>query len=131
MKNTVSKVMNERGSAGMKALIALVILVVIVYAGFQLVPIYWDHWNFQDHLETRVQFAFVNYPNNPDKELADEIYRLLDDMGAQYQKKDVKVTVDPSKKKIIVEVWYWRSHNLPLYPNPKAFYLKIENTPIS
>jgi hypothetical protein len=130
MKMSMTVGLNERGGAGSKAIIALVILGAFIYAAFQLVPIYWGHWNFKDSVDTKVQFAFVNYPQKTKENLERDVYRLLDDMNAQYDKENVKVDVDGKKKKVVIEVWYSRSHNLPFYPNPKQFYIKSENTPL-
>ena len=124
---------NERGAAGIKAIIALIILGALAYIGIQLIPLYWDHWNFEDEVASEVQFAYVKHDKNKVQEnLTATICSLLDAMGAQYEKKNVRVKVDQSTKKITVEVWYSRTHNLPVYPpSPKPFYIKVENTPIS
>ena len=128
----IFKKMDERGSARIKAVIAFVILGAFVYAGIQLVPLYWDHWNVQDEIETKVKFAYVNYNMDKVQEaLTTEIYRLLNDIGAQYEKKDVRVKADASTKRITVEVWYSRTHNMPVYPpNPLPFYIKYEHIPV-
>ena len=130
MKTSMSVRLNERGAAGTKALIAIIILGAFVYVAIQIVPIYWGHWNFQDSVDTRVQFAFVNYPRKTKENLERDVFRLLDGMNAQYDKKNVKIDVDDKKKKVVIEVWYSRTHSLPFYPNPKEFYIKSENTPL-
>jgi hypothetical protein len=131
MKTSMSVRLNERGAAGSKAIIAIIILGVFVYTAIQLVPIYWGHWNFQDSVDTRVQFAFVNYPSKTKENLERDVFRLLDGMkNVQYEKKNVKIDVDGKKKKVVIEVWYSRKHDLPFYPNPKEFYIRSENTPL-
>jgi len=124
---------DERGAAGIKAIIALVIVGVCVYAGIQFIPLYWDHWNFEDDVTTKVQFAYVNYDRAKVQEaLTQDISKMLDAMGAQYEKKNVRVQVDNNTRKITVEVWYSRTHNFPVFPpSPKPIYIKVENTPIS
>ncbi|MDY0094687.1 MAG: hypothetical protein RBT80_18490 [Candidatus Vecturithrix sp.] len=133
MKRKCLNRLDEQGFAGIKAIIALVIVGICVYAGLQLIPIYWDHWNFKDEVTTKVQFAYVNHEREKVQEaLAATIYSMLDKMGAQYEKKNVRVKVENSTRKITVEVWYSLPHNFPFYPpNPKPFYIKIENTPIT
>ena len=128
MKQNISYVTNERGAAGPKAVIALLILAAVIYTGIQLVPIYWDHWSFEDDVKTKVQFAFVNYRDKRERRLTDDVIGMLDEMGADYEKKNVKIEVDEGAKKIKVEIWYTRSHKLPFYPNPKQFYINLENT---
>lgn len=132
MKMNVLKKMDERGAAGIKAIIAFAIVGVFIYAGIQLIPLYWGHWNVEDEIETKVKFAYVNYDREKVQEaLTTEIARLLDDIGAQYEKKNIRVKANPNTKEITVEVWYSQTHNMPVYPpNPLPFYIKYEHTPM-
>lgn len=125
--------LNERGGTGLSAIIAIAILGALVYVFVQVVPILWAHWNFEDAIKTKVQFAFLNYKGNVKEKLTKDIKDTLNAMGANYKDKDLKVKVDDKSKKIVVEVWYSRSHKLPSLPffkNPKPFYVRVENTPI-
>jgi len=125
---STSVVMNERGSAGIKAVIAFIILGAIIYVGLQLVPVLWDHWNLEDDIMTKMKFAFINYRGDVKKQLTNDIYGLLDDIGAQYKKENVRITVDEQNKKILVKVWYSREHKVPYYPpNPWQFYLELKS----
>ncbi len=126
----LQKTRSSQGRAGLQAIIALLILAAVVYTGIQLVPLYWAHWNFKDKVEEKVKFTFVNYSSNHEKKLRSEIISLLKDMGAEYEDKNVKVDVDPRQKKVKVEVWYSKSHNLPFYQNPKQFYVTAESNPL-
>ncbi len=47
-------------------------------------------------------------------------------MGAQYEEEHIRVDVKDDRT-IHVEVWYSRPHHLPLYQNPKQFYIKVEH----
>ncbi len=130
MKQKRLRLTNEWGAAGIKAIIALLIVAAVIYSGIQLVPIYWDHYSFEDDLNTEVRFLFVNVPSEREKHLNNFIVGRLKEMGAKYEDKNVKVDVDDGKKKVKVDIWYGRPHNLPFYPNPKQFYIHVENTPI-
>ncbi len=123
---------NERGGAGASATVAIAVLAAFVFVVVQLAPIYWDHYNLEDEIKTKIQFAFVNYSSDEiKKNLTTEIEKSLDAIGADYKKKDIRVSVNNKRKKITVEVWYSRPHKVPFYPpNPKQFYIKLENTPI-
>jgi len=131
MKRNISRITNERGAAGPKAIIAILILAAVIFAGVQLVPLFLDHWNLEDDLKTQVQFLFVNVREKRKEHLTKWVAGELKEMGAKYDAKSgIKVEVDNGKKKVKVEVWYTRSHKLPIYPNPKQFYIKRENTPL-
>ena len=131
MNRKGSVITNERGSAGTKAIIAFVILGVVVYAAVTLVPIYAARWKFEDTMNTNILYAFDRYKTaeEVEKGLNAEIYKMLDEMGAKYdKKKDVKVTIEQGRKKIIVDVWYERQHKIPFFP--KRFHTQLENTPL-
>jgi hypothetical protein len=132
MKEKGFMIRNERGAAGLKAIIAIVILIAVIYTGIQLIPIYLAQYNFEDKVKGEITLAFVNYPQDTQKKLESAIMGMLNDMGATYDKKNVRVKVggDQSAKKIVAEVWYSRTVDLPFFPNPKQFYVKVENKPI-
>jgi len=123
--------MNQRGGAGVSAVIAIAILGACVFVGWELVPIFWEHWNLEDDVKTKMQFAFVNYRGDVKESLTKDIKDALNEMGAQFKEKDLKIKVDERSKKIRIEIWYSRTHKVPFYPpNPKQFYVKVENSPI-
>lgn len=131
MERNISSITNERGAAGPKIIVAVAIIAAVVYAGIQLVPIYWDHWNLEDEIKTQVRFLFVNVNRKREEYLEGFTEGKLKEIGAEYDKeKGVRIKLDNSKKKVKIEVWYSRRHKLPLYKNPIQFYIKVENTPI-
>jgi hypothetical protein len=128
MKENVSMLRNEHGSAGLKAIVAFAILGAFIYVAVQLFPILWDHWDLEDSIETKVKFAFINHPNKVKEHLTSEITRLLKDIDAQYKKENLRIDVDEKQKRIVVKIWYSREHKVPYYPpNPWPFYIEITN----
>lgn len=123
---------NERGDSRVGAIVAVLVLGALIFVGVQLIPIYYDHWTFQDEFNNeKLALLFVNYSSEKVKEKAIErIKGVLKDMNAQFKDKDIKVMVDPQKNKIVIEVRYARPHKVPFIQNPKLFYMKAENTPI-
>ncbi len=109
-----------------KSAIAFVILGIVVYAGIQILPLYMDYWDIEDQLKEKVQFAFSTGRRDVEKSLEKEINVLLKDMGAIYQQKDIQVKRE-NRRKLIVDVWYARSHSLPVLQNPKQFHVHVEN----
>jgi hypothetical protein len=116
---------NECGRAFIKTILVLMIIGALIYSGFQLVPIYWDHYNLRESIKGRLEFAFVNYPRNTQRSIEHEIINLLNSTDADYARDDVKVQVDKSEKIIRVDIWYSRSHALPLYQNPIEFHIEL------
>ena len=121
---------NEQGSARIITVSIILILAVLVYVGVQLFPLYWDHWDFEETVRTTMISALVPPYKDVESKVKQKIMTLLDEMGAQYEKEHIKVEVSSNNKNIHVEVWYSRSHHLPLYSNPKRFYINHDHTPI-
>ena len=127
MKGAILSARDESGSSRLKTVVTLAILGALVYGAFQLVPIHWDHYSFREAVKEKVEFAFVHHPLYTQESLENEIFALLDDLGAEYEEEDVIVEVYQMNKEIYVSVRYWRSHDLPLYQNPKEFRVEVEN----
>jgi hypothetical protein len=118
---------HEQGAAKVLIVIVLLILAVLAYAGVQLVPLYWDHEDLEETIQTTMISALVPPHKDVEATVKRKIITMLDDMGAQYNQENIKVDVSDDYKTIHVEVWYARSHHLPWYPNPKQFYLKLDH----
>ena len=125
LRKTIS---NERGGAGLSAIIALAIVAACVYVGVQLIPIYWGHWNFEDNMKTLAQYAFVNITGDLKIAVEKEVKKGLDELGADYKNKDVKVKVDMARKKIVIDAAYTKTHKVPFLTNPLPFDIHVENT---
>jgi len=128
MKSLRDRIQNEHGTGGLQTIIALAVLAAAVYAALQIFTVYDKHWTFEEHVKTLVRLAFVNLHGDRKQQIFDQIIDMLDDMGAQYDKKDIRVNVDKKEKKITVEVWYSQTVKLPFFPNPKQFHMKIQST---
>jgi len=121
--------MNEKGSGGANVIIALLLVGALGFAAFQVMPVIWlrnDHHRFQRAIEARVETAFDVYLWNIQELLANDIFRMLDAMNAQYEKQDVQVIVKERQKSISVNVSYSRPHNSLFFANPKQFYARAD-----
>jgi hypothetical protein len=52
----------EKGAGSLKAILWTVTLVVVIYAGFQVVPLLVSEYQFQDGIQTIARMASVNRP---------------------------------------------------------------------
>lgn len=118
---------SEQGAVNILLIILLVILAIGAYAGIQLFPLYWDHWNFEKAAQSQMVATLASARENIEATVKQQIVQLLDNMGAQYQPEYVRAALSSDQKSMQVEVWYARPHHLPLYPNPKQFYVKLEH----
>lgn len=126
--------MNERGGSSVGVIIGLIVLVVVGFVCVQLIPIYYDQWTFEDEFNNeKLNLIFVNV--NDDAKVKDAVVQKVKTLigamkNAKVSDKDIKVTVDPANKKIIVDVRYLRPHKVPFLQNPLMFHVKKENRPI-
>lgn len=118
---------HEQGSAKVLMIVLLVVLAIGAYAGIQLFPLYWDHWNFEEAAQSQMVATLASAKQDLEATVKQQIVQLLDNMGAQYQPEHVRTALSSDQKSMQVEVWYARPHHLPLYPNPKQFYVKLEH----
>ena len=128
MKYVKAQIQNEQGNIGFGTIILLLILVTSIYDAIQIIRIYNKHWTFEEEVNEFVRFAFTDLNGESHQQITERIIEMLDEMGAQYNKKHVKVNVDENEGKITVEVWYSQSVNVPFPPNPKQFYIYIQST---
>lgn len=119
---------DERGRSGFKTMIALAILVAAIYSGFQLFMVYDENWTLEEHISSLVRFAFVNMSGDREQQITNQITDMLDEMHAQYEKKNINVLVDGVKKEITVDVQYAQTVPLPFFPNPKQFHLHLQSS---
>ena len=60
---------NERGDSRVGAIVAVLVLGALIFVGVQLIPIYYDHWTFQDEFNNeKLALMFVNYSSEKVKE---------------------------------------------------------------
>jgi len=123
MKYAKSSRTHEQGAAPIKAIIAFVILAAVIYTAVVMVPIYAKRYSLEDKIKEDILFAGQRFRDIP-KDLTAKIYEYLDEMGAVYEKKNVKVKHNNSTKNVSVEVWYSMPHKLPFFP--KDFYIQLE-----
>lgn len=116
-----------KGSAPIKAIIAVAILAAVIYAAIVLIPIYADHYSLEDTLKEDIKFAKQNIKGKNETEMqktfTNMIKGYLEDIEAEFDIKNIVVKVDTGKKEITVKGSYRRPHNVPFFP--KEFKLDI------
>lgn len=116
-----------KGSAPIKAIIAVAILVAIIYAAIVLIPIYADHYSVEDKIKEDIKFAPQRIKGKTETEMqktfTNMIKGYLEEIDAVVDVKNIVVKVDSGKKQITVKGFYQRPHNIPFFP--KQFELDV------
>ena len=122
-----ARTQHERGRAGFGTLIVLIMLVVSIYTAIQIIRVYNKHWTFEEDVNELVRFAVTNFHGEIQQHITDQIIDMLDCMGAQYDRDQIRVNVDEHEATITVDVWYSQSLKLPFFPQPKQFYISVRS----
>lgn len=119
---------SERGSAQLKTIIWLVILVAGIYAGIKIVPVLVTEYQFQDFMQTTARFASVNRLTTP----ADITKSIMDEAQKQdipLMVEDVHVTAEAGLVNISAD--YSVTVDLKVYQLTLNFHPSAGNKPLT
>ena len=123
MRNSIGT--HERGSAGIKAIVAVILLGIAIYVGITMIPIYTAHYKLEDKIKEDILFAQQRFTGGKlEEEFKARVLSYLDEMGVTYDKKNVRVSVNSGARAIKVDLWYERQHKIPGFPT--QFQLSVE-----
>ena len=117
----------EQGAAPIAAIIVVLVIAAVVFVVLQIAPMQWARANFKEKVMSEMMYTLVPPYKNVDEKVRNMIVELLDEMGAEYKDEYIKIEVSDNNKRIHVEVWYSKAHNLPFYQNPKQFYVNLDH----
>lgn len=116
---------DERGAAGINAIIAVIILAIAIYVGVTMIPIYAAYYNLKDKINEDILFASQRFRGDLQKEMEKQVITYLNEMkGVTYDKKNIRVEVYSPTKTISVQFWYTREHKIPGFP--KQFTVDVK-----
>lgn len=96
-----------------KALIGIFVVVAGVYVGFKLLPPYFNHFQFQDAIESEARLA-ANSPTRTEQEIRETIAKRARELDVPLTADQINVQRSGSE----VEIWakYSIHVDLPGYP---------------
>jgi hypothetical protein len=80
---------SERGEVKLGGLIFLLVFLLALYAGYKILPAYYDNYQLQDSMVTEARFALTN--RNSASEVQDDVYKEVLRLGVPVDKKDIVV----------------------------------------
>lgn len=117
----------ERGAAPVVTIIAVLILAIAVYAGFQIGMLQLTYMNIKEKIKAEMIYALVPPYTDIKAKVNNKIIEALKAANAQYSEEQIMIEVSNDSKSIRVKVWFAKSHSLPLYQNPKQFYIELDH----
>jgi Domain of unknown function (DUF4845) len=113
----------EQGGAGLKAVLSIVVLVILVYVGFKVVPPYMDEYQLHDKMVTEARFATVN--RRTDEELRDIIFKEIQDLEIPAKREDI--AIENTRRSVKISVEYTVPVDLIFYRTELHFNPAVEN----
>jgi hypothetical protein len=113
---------NEAGKGTLSAIFWLAVLIAGVYAGVNVIPLYTDHWAFQDKI---VEFARLPKYRNGDDEVTMKIMKEVRErrMECCIQPAQIKITLRDTSRAIFIE--YERPAKYLPGTTPKPIHFSI------
>lgn len=113
----------QRGGGRLKAILWTVALVLLIYAGFELVPPYINQYQLQDKITEEARFDTVN--RKTDDQIRDIIFREIQDLNIPARREDIKV--ENTYHMVRITVAYTVPVDLLFYHTELHFVASSEN----
>jgi hypothetical protein len=92
---------SESGEGKLKALLSTVIIALLVYSAFKIVPVYVANYQLSDKLQETARFAIVN--RYSEDQIRDTIFKEIQSLEIPARREDVKVSSTQSLVTISVD----------------------------
>jgi hypothetical protein len=92
----------ERGGASLKAILYTVVLLIMVYVCFKIVPPYVNEYQLSDKMQEQARFAVVN--RYSEDQIRDNIFKVIQDLDIEgVKREDIKVLATQSVVRISLD----------------------------
>lgn len=91
----------ERGEGRMKAILTLVIILLVLYSAWKIVPAYVNDYQLSDKMQEQARFAVVN--RYTEDQIRDNIYKVVQDLEIPAKREDIKVVSTNAVVKISLQ----------------------------
>jgi hypothetical protein len=91
---------SQRGGSRVSSILMLLVLAVLAFAAFRIVPAYFADYQLNDAMTTEARFALVNRKAPAD--VQDDIWKKVQELGIPARKEDILVISEQGVVKISV-----------------------------
>jgi hypothetical protein len=81
----------QRGGSKANFFLTVVFVLILLFIGVKIVPVYFAKYEMQDAIETETRFAYSGYPKRSVDDIREEVWRKAQDLGIPAQKDAVQV----------------------------------------
>lgn len=118
----------QRGGSKLSFFITIIILGVMAFCAFKLVPTFFANFQLQDAITTEARFATSTYPKKTPDDIRDDVYKKIQELGLPAKKEQVKVTTDGSL--VTISLDYSVTFDLMVYQLTHQFHCYADSHPI-
>ncbi len=92
---------SQRGGAGVKLFLLLVLLGSMIFVGIKVLPIYVNNYQMQDAIESEARFAIGNRLGA--KDIRDNIWKKVNEIGVPADQENLKITANQGSIQISLD----------------------------
>ncbi|MGB7753532.1 MAG: hypothetical protein WCF88_18410 [Candidatus Acidiferrales bacterium] len=118
----------QRGGSKLSFFITIIILGIMAFCAFKMVPTFFANYQLQDAMTTEARFATSTYPKKTPEDIQNDVYKKIQELGLPPKKEDVKVTADGSL--VTISLDYAVTFDLVVYQLTHQFHLSADSHPI-
>ena len=107
----------------LKSLIGLVVLVVMIFLGFKVAPVYYANYQFEDYLDT--QSKVESYSQHSETDIAATFAKRAQELGIPLTANQIKVTKVGND--LTIEADYAVTIDVPIHPFDLNFHVATKN----
>ena len=85
--------MNPRGASTLRGMILFLLLVLLGFFAYRLVPVYVNAYDFRDSMRTQARFATVD--QKPFDTIRAELYNKAQELNLPIERQDIQITKGP------------------------------------
>ncbi len=118
---------SERGVSPVVTIIVVLIIAIVIYAGVQIGMLQLAYMNIKEKTKAEMIYALVPPYTDVAATVKNKIIGLLNESKVQYKEEQIIIEISDDNKSMKVKIWFAKSHSLPLYQNPKQFYIELDH----
>jgi hypothetical protein len=113
-----------KGRASLGCLLALLLLTVVLYFGFNVGEVYWRYYRYRDAMAQESRFAHLR----SDGDIVQRLTSVSESLGLPDAARPPKVERDVTARRIIISAQYSERVELPGFVRTFAFAPRAEST---
>ena len=80
---------SERGEGKLKPILTTVIIVLVIYSAWKIIPAYVNDYQLSDKMQEQARFAVVN--RYSEEQIRDNVYKQAQDLDIPAKREDIKI----------------------------------------